>query len=574
MPLHGWCDDARVASKRRPTDWLERVAEHPTAPDCVAWTTDWFTDVEARPDPEASHVRILCEHALLWAQLGHAGRGIALVRRWRKRGVDEEALSTAEAVFAMLVDPGFAGTRLRALAQDVRSAGLAVIHHVRRAELRPAIELAERCGWFLEHPELADGTAYALWALILLEEFERVDRISSEWIDAHATEWPDGLTMLLRTQATNARYQHRYGREESLTEEACSVARHYKLGMARMFAETALCVARARTGDLDGSRSLIRSWPKPKASDTSPIAGYRNLARLDVALLEGEYGRAEQAARRAVSYCDATKDAVLACHVAFATTLAANAKTMRANLRHLRRLVHRYPVRLYQQRLAILDVLTARGSRPARNVRLRERTRWGSELIPLVRLWTPRMNVLNADLYWDRISGSVHAQGEGPLRLDDHPVLAALAAALVDAPGFSAEVDRVFAAVWGGEYDPLAHENKVHVTAHRLRRWYKRHADTPRDILEIQGGRIGIPKSFEVRIVERVDVEPGRVRAVNLSAGIVDALAGGSLSGPDLAFRLGVSRTALHRALRALLEEGTIARSGRARATRYTLRSN
>lgn len=108
----------------------------------------------------------------MMSQTGFAERGLALTRRWREAHDDHEDLVLIEALLTMVVDPPLAARRLRRLADEPRAAGLAVINHVRRAHLEPALELAMKCDWFLENPNSADALSYATWALILDERFE------------------------------------------------------------------------------------------------------------------------------------------------------------------------------------------------------------------------------------------------------------------------------------------------------------------------------------------------------------------------------------------------------------------
>lgn len=170
-------------------------------------------------------------------------------------------------------------------------------------------------------------------------------------------------------------------------------------------------------------------------------------------------------------------------------------------------------------------------------------------------------------LYWDRVQDLLWLRGQGPHRLADRPVLRRLLEVLTRSSGFSRPADRLFEAVWGGRYDPIVHQTKLHVTVHRLRAWLDERTAGGERLVEVREGVVGLARDADVRVVEApgVDVSPADLRE-RLRQCLAE-----SLSPADLERVLGASRSSLHQAVRALLRTGAIVRSGRGRALRYRL---
>src|SRR5207247_1240122 len=100
--------------------------------------------------------------------------------------------------------------------------------------------------------------------------------------------------------------------------------------------------------------------------------------------------------------------------------------------------VHRLQIPYHVRRLRLLETITAEGKlRSLRGVRVTVRTRGGEIEQVLARLWTPTVETVASDLYWDRARELLWLRGEGPFFLGEHPMLRRVLEAVLDAPGFA-----------------------------------------------------------------------------------------------------------------------------------------
>lgn len=463
--------------------------------------------LERTKRPSRNDVNLLALHAEVWSTLGLADRARELLRTWR-RARASAMLDRAEATFVLSTDPAAASARLRAAAsRDAETAALLVVGLVTRGELTPAADLAESAGWFARSPRATAGRAYALWALVLLDELERA-RAALRAIARTPARKPEQIVERLRNEAMVAAHACEYAREEALLDEAIAVCREHGLGMALAFAEVALAAARARAGDMRGARGIVGSWKASDGDDdASALATWRDLARMDLAALEAQPAVAARLARKGLRFAERTRNAMLACAARFALVLHADAAALPSELAAYRALVRRYQVPYHLRRLRTLESLVERDVRSMRDVGVVERTRTGATTrLPLVRIWTPRLEAVGADLYFERDTARVYLSGTGPFAMDDHPVLRDVLGHVLAAPGFCVETPALFRAVWGIPYDPLLHEGKVHVTLHRLRRWLVARERRAAALIDTRGGRVAIAAGADVRTVE---ITPG-----------------------------------------------------------------
>jgi hypothetical protein len=188
--------------------------------------------------------------------------------------------------------------------------------------------------------------------------------------------------------------------------------------------------------------------------------------------------------------------------------------------------------------------------------------------LPLWRLWMPRRDAIGAALYWDQAQRRLHLGGRGPFSLADHPVLERFLGSVLARPGFAVALPELFTDVWQMRWSALFHEPKCHVTLHRLRAWLAERAGHDRPLLVLRDGVVGFADRLDVRSVDagealRAPVPVLRDRVLDLLRGPVPAAAA------DLHRRLGISRSALHGALRQLVADGAVAREGAGPAVRY-----
>jgi hypothetical protein len=480
-----------------------------------------------------------------------------------------EAVEHRTAEHADLPLPSTLGRSRRiACGRDPRLVARDVVNNVLRGELHAAVDLARTHNWFLESPEATEGLAFVLHALVLTDRFEQAEGLIDEWTTRFAASAPDTYQIMLRIEAAIASQRQQYGRALALLRDAYALSDGAE--MAQAYTEPALAVAYARADEPEAAHAIIARWPRPRSPAVlrSPLEGSRSLGRMEVALLEERWPAAMRAGGAALDYCQATRNVPLACHVRFCRALAASAAQLPAELEAYRRLVRHHHLPRHIGQLAIIDRLLAMGHTTLRRARLTARTPSGRERLPFVRLWTPRLDFVTADIYWDRVHGVLHLGGDGPHVLEGHPVLHRMFEVLAAEPARAIPIPQLFEGVWGGQYNPLRNEGKVHVTVHRLRGWLKSCGTRPwRSLLEVREGAVGFHAGVQIYVVDLPGIGSDRPPH---GERLLQCLAHADALPPrTLERRLGVSRSTLRQALRALLAEKHVERVGRGRATRY-----
>jgi hypothetical protein len=539
-----------------------------TAHDCAA---EVLRELARKPAPGRADRALMDEHALLFTGLGLADEARALLRSWRRSGTTSPGLQRAEILHNVTVAPGSAAALLRELgASDPQIAALAVVNALFRGELPVAIETARASSWFLDDGELAHGLFHAVWALGLSDRFAEAHQVIDDWKRRNPHPPPMARHLMLRVEAGLASFEHRYSAEEALVEEALAVCLEHEVGIAEVYTTSQLVGACARSGQLTRAREVSRDWPRRRRAARGPIEAYRDVATLELALLSGRAGPARTAARRALPFFERTGHAVMTCHVRFRRALAAGPDEFDAELAELRQAVRRCPILHYSQRLRLLDELVAGTGSCARDIELVERSRRARVNRDLARVWSPPVTVVGADLFWNRVSGSLHVRGRGPHSLGRRPVLRRLLEEILARDELAATVPDLFTAVWGGSYNPIRHEGKVHVALHRLRSWLDDCADGAGSMIELIDGVVAIAPSVDVRVLETPHL-PARELPRSVRDRVLQCVQDGTdpLTPGELQRRLGVSRPAVNVALRALVADGRIIRLGRGRATRY-----
>jgi hypothetical protein len=339
--------------------------------------------------------------------------------------------------------------------------------------------------------------------------------------------------------------------------------------MQRVNVEVPLAATLARNGEIELARALIASWAPP-SSDYVPLDAGRDMARAECELLAGAWDEAERTARRSCVLFDSSDMLLYACHARFLIALAAPPSRFAAALDHYRRTVQRARMPVHRARLQLLERLAARGMRSVREQTTQLRSRFESRTVSIAESLIPRASVLAADIYWDRIQHALWVGGKGPLSLDEHPVLERMLEQIVDAREYTLSLDALFERVWHAPYHPLVHENKLHVTIHRLRGWLDEHSPGLGRAIVVRDGAISIAEHTSVIVLDEppalaADRRPYRER-------LLDCLAAAPQSAQELERRLGISRTTLHGVTRELIAEGAIECSGRGRALRYSRR--
>jgi len=526
--------------------------------------------LERRAKPRAADLDELVAAVLEVPSAELAARGRALVRRWRQAGCEDPDLALAEAYLTVSVAPASARLRLRALDEgDVEAAAMQVVDSVFRGQLQPAVDRAHAHGWFLDRPEATEAMTYALWALAMCDQVAQAQAIVDAWKRRHGPDQPARCQLVLQFEARLARFQRRYLRELQLLEDAAALAEEFDLETSRVFVEPNVAEALARCDRIAEARELVDGWDEGDGSAGRVLAGYRDMTRLCIAQLEGDHARALEVADRLVVFCRTVRSSPLLCAVCFERVLCAPRALFDDELDRFRRRASASGLREQQRRLRVLEEL-ADGRASLRGLQVEVRGRRGRERATLARLWMPMLRWTLADLFWDRVQGLLQLRGGAPVDLSGKPVLRAVLEAVLQRPGFSIPVGELFEEVWGGRWDPLVHEGKVHVTIHRLRRWLSGLGADGRALLRVADGLLFIDPGADVRVLDVASPEGPRLAPRTVEERLRLLLPAGAEVAPrELEGRLGVSRSALNKALRRLLADGVLERVGAGRSTRY-----
>jgi len=557
---------------------FEPVRNEPGARDARDRAARIFDRIAAAARPGPVHASLMAADHLVWAGLGFSEQARWLLRRWRKAGFTSEELRRAEIVYHVTAEPGAAAVHLRELGVgDPHLAALEVVNGLYRGELDAAIAVSRANGWFLGDPELAHGLFHGVWALGLSEAFEEAEAVIAAFAQRHPRADPNARQFLLRTEAGTASFQNRFSEEVALVEEALALCAEHDLGLAHTYTEPSAVGARARAGDFRGAHALVRTWPRRRREAKGPIEAFRDVAQLELAILEGRDDAAHRAGHRALRFWEDTQHAVMTSFVRLRLALCADASGFADAMAEFRRIVRACPIDYYRKRLMVLDQVMALGYACARDVHLAERSRSGVAELPLARVWTPPVTATGADLFWNRLVGTLYLRGRGPFRLGERPVLRRTLEALLEQPRLSIPVGALFAAVWGGVYDPLRHEGKIHVTIHRLRKWLDECVPGSQQLIAMGDGEVAIVPNADVRVLEptRQDRDAGLVGETQQSVRerVLAAIRESEepVAPRVLVGRLGISRSALNGALRVLTAEGHIERTGSGRAVCYVM---
>lgn len=551
---------------------LAPVVAAPGAADAFDRACAVLDQLEQVTRPSREQAALMADHALVWAGLGLSDRARTLLRRWRKHNRTSQALRRAEIVHHVSVSPSTAAAHLRELgASDGQFAALNVVNSLYRGELAVAIELSRAHNWFLDDEELAHGLFHGLWALGLNNEFDEAHEVLDAWKRRHVRAPPMARQFVLRTEAGMASFQKRYLVEEALVEEALALCIEHDLGVARAYTEPSVVAARARADNLAGARALLRTWPRRRRDARGPIEAFRDVAALELAVLADQPRRALAAAGRALRFFERSGHVVMTSFVRLRRTLVACAGDFANELAELERVVRRCPMLHYAQRLRLLQQLVRDGHDCARDVQLAERSRHTCASHGLMRAWTPPISSVAAELFWNRITGTLHVRGEGPFSLGRKPVLRRCLEHLLTQGDFRATIPDMFEAVWSAPYNPITHEGKVHVSVHRLRRWLDSCHAGAGAMIVVADGEIAVADDVDARVLEPTSsaVHAGEPRSVRERVLRLIEAETAPIAPAELQRRLGVSRPALNVALRALVAADQAQRLGRGRATKY-----
>jgi hypothetical protein len=544
---------------------FEQVVADPASAEALMCAQTVFAELERRARPTREQRNRLANHALLWWSLGFGPRGRAVLHRWRRADPDNRELRLAETHFVVRTAPLQASARLAAV-RDAPAAALAVIHLVFAGDPHAALAIARTHGWFAKRKDLAHVVMFVAWAFALVGERDEAERVLATWKRRAAGD-PSWMHHVLKAEAELALHFCQYSRELAAIRAAQALCIEHGLGMQRVAVEVTLPCAYAHNAELAAAQTAMKRWGE-SGGEYVPLDAGRDLARAEIELIAGHWDEAERAARRALELFRTADIAIYACMASSIIAMAAPRSRFQRALEDYRRIAHSISAPYYRARYQLLERLAARGFRSVRDVSLVERTRFARRPVSFVHVLFPRADAVAADLYWDRVQRRVWLGGRGPFTLDEHPILARVLETIVAADGFALPLASLFEAVWQMPYNPLVHENKAHVTLHRLRAWLG-----DERLIVVRDGIVSIAEDVDIVVLEPVagvaDLPPA---APPTRDRVLALLAEDSpLSAAELEQRLGVSRTALNNATRALLDERRIACTGQGRARRYSV---
>ncbi len=532
-----------------------------------------FERLELRPLPAAGELDTLVRHALLLSHPQLATRARELIQRWRAAGCKDPELQVFEMLLSVYGSSSSARHRLAAIGnRSPQASAMEAINCLFRGELRGAVELAHAHGWFLDSVEATEVMCYALAAAALNGQFAEAEVIIDAWKRRYAASAPEKYLMVLQVESRVAYWQLQFARELALLEDADALCREHDLTTTQQFMQPALAGAYVHCGERRAADRIMAGWASDGEGATSPLECFRNMVRVDVALLDERYDDAWRAATKMLEFTTTISGIPVICESRFYRALTASADALAEELEAYRRMAYLYQIRRHLERVKVLEQLVDAGYTTLRDAQVEVRSRRGRELYPLFRLWLPKIEWIGADLYADRGHGVVYLGNHGPHSLAAHPVLRRVVEEIVTSPNFSLGMEDLFPLVWGGPFDALRHEGKVHVTIHRLRHWLDECRPGSSTLLEIQDGIVRLAPSADVRVMalERVEMAPGEAGASGAKERLLQCLSGGEWMSPkELEQRVGISRSSLNQTMRILIAEGRVVREGQGRKTRY-----
>ena len=518
-------------------------------------------------------IALLQRVAFEWALAGFARRGLALARRWLGGHAGSAVLRLAEITFALYRDPATASTRLQPLGgDDADAAALRVVVAVVRGELHLAAALASSRGWFLQEAQHGNTVVHVVWALNNLGRRTEAVALLREWRSRHPHVAAEMQSTLLRTEAWLASAAFRFSDAAKLLEDAVAIAPRIDAPLQREYAEADLAYVYAATGRFERAEALIRSWG-PTSNLETPVDAYRLLSCASVRILAGELSRAWTCARRVVHHAEVTGNEAIGVHARFWAALCAPVSRSGAALDEFRGSVSRVQSVLLAARLRVMDLATAMNKRPLRECTIVERTTRGERTHTLARLWAPLQESMAADIHHDRVQSCTYLKGHATHGLGR--VQARMLDSLLCAPSFSLPVEALFTAVWGGEFDPLRHATKLHVSLHRLRSSLEEGLGN-RTTLRSADGKVFFVPDLDIRVIDLAATATPSHSAPVLERAprLLELLrACGPLGARDIERELGLGRSQSLAAMRHLVDAGLVRREGAARRTVYVVES-
>jgi hypothetical protein len=451
----------------------------------------------------AELVALLVEHAALFSALGVDAQVLGLARHALASGVGEPELAKIAATHALVASPAGVELRLRSVTLEVDADALRVISAFMRGELERAVELSKKHEFFVAHADAPHVYALAYGALSLAYAKESEDPLLllAEWEQRHPDAAPRARQFVLRARGWIHGLVGEHGRELALVSEAHALCEEHGLGVERAFVDVERGLALVRDGGIEAAHAIAATFPKAAASADGLLPAYRDLLRLELALHEGDSPGALEAARRAHAYFERSGNVVLACDVLFGACLAqAFSDGAKGALDVYRRAVQRSPTALHRKNLRVLDALGAALFSPGARLCTQSHGSTAEGTACAVHLFRPPLELRHADIYLDQVRGEVWLSGRGPFPLGAHPVVESVLVLLLVSGSDGLLVEDLYERVWGGPFHPLRHENKVHVTLHRLRQWLSSRSQGADALVVLHCGRVRISEAARASV--------------------------------------------------------------------------
>ncbi|AKU98239.1 hypothetical protein AKJ09_04903 [Labilithrix luteola] len=560
---------------------FEDLRRGPLDRHATAHATALLECLAERPSFEPRDALLLTDNAELWAALGLDGRALEIARAWISKGLKEPALARMAARCALVAAPPSVELRLRAVGTSIDADAFRTLAAFMRGDLARAVAIAKRRDFFLEGDDVPAvyGCAYGAWALGLLGRVDEGNAVLASWHARNRGSHPRAQQFILRARAWLASIIGDHANERALVEQAMAICEEESLLVERSFVEVELAFAALRAGDDMLAETFVTTFtPEPVVGrERAPglIEAYRDLARAELDLQRGETKSARDAATRAHLYFEASGNIILASDALRSACLAdLGGRGAREALEKYRRAVYRSRMAHCMRHLRVLEAIVRR---PASSRSLELRARDEVLAVPAIRLFSPALETRSADVYVDTVQREVSIRGRGPFKLGEHPVVERVLEVLACSHGSATTIEALFERVWGGSYHPLRHENKLHVTLHRLRQWLDERSPEAGALVVLKGGVVTIDEAADVRVLSfqtdkcLTPLHRAQPREDVLEARVLETLpADGELSTSNVGVLVGASRTAVRAQLSALAQRGLVARRGRGRATRWS----
>ncbi len=515
--------------------------------------------------PSQSELEFLRENAAIIAAVGLSEELIAAVNA--SRAAFPELVEQIETLVNLMFQPVQAAVTLKSMAFHDTMRGLDVINACNRGDLAGGILAAESQGWFLEDADLPHALAYSVWLLLMMERSDEADVLADTWRERHFGKSPRGDYQILQVQALLASAKDDFTLAVRLLEEAEIVARSSDFSIEAMFVQARLVSAYAQAGQEEAARELSSAWPP--FDENSKVDAVRALARAEISIIAGDWSAAEEATDFLLMYH--RRNPIYRIYTLFLRTISASEDTFESRFNAFSEAVPRHPSRRMLRRFADLDRLVQAGLCNPRTAEVVFISKTRKVHYGLARVWFPPA-VQKTGVFVDCVRKMLFFHGRGPFEPRVCPRRFDVLVAVLKAPDMKLSVADTFQLVWGMPYDAGRHENKVHVTVHRLRRQLDELVGEPLHSIRIRDGFLEMHPDIDCFILDFPTASEASLPSQSLTDQIAMTLKGSVILPPrELEALLRVGRSTLRAALQEMQANGVVEKVGKGRSTCYRL---